>query len=74
MKILILHHNYPGQFRNLIKHLAGNENADVLFVSDNDSVKTIGGIRHLSSGFKAPRDKKKQGKSIAYQRFILSSY
>ena len=64
MKILFLHHNYPGQFRNLIKHLAGNENADVLFVSDNDSVKTIGGIRHLSSGFKAPRDKKKQGKSI----------
>ena len=60
-----MHHNYPGQFRNLIIHLAGNKNADLLFISDNDSANAlIGGIRHICSQFKVPVDKKKKGKSI----------
>ena len=64
MKILFLHHNYPGQFKNLIRGLSGNRNIDLLFISDNENAKAIEGSRHLCSKFKAPKDKKKKGKSI----------
>ena len=64
MKILFLHHNYPGQFKNLIIELSGNKSIDVLFISDNAKVKAVSGTRHICSNFKAPAEKKKKGKTI----------
>lgn len=48
MKILFLHRNFPGQFKFLAEELAKDTNNQVIFITNNDTIKSYSGIKKIT--------------------------
>jgi glycosyltransferase involved in cell wall biosynthesis len=53
MRYLFVHQNFPGQFLHLLRHLAAQEQHDLLFVTENRP-NTLPGVRKVVHGLPHP--------------------